>query len=218
MAVECLAPLTGRGRFTPFPGNGRGKRSRAGSCLESVGRHPRDRAFTSAENRLKPPSVDARARHAQRPGQLELQRQWPPGARRRQGKAAKLTMPFLNSANGLMLQRERQENQVAVGSQLFFHADGKRVGGGPQRPQRSVDTQGRGRVALTLHRQHGPSLAAPPSAASLGRLAEPVRRGPRRTGGAIPSSLTDLPHSGFTTRTSPHAPRTERHTGAAVHP
>ncbi|HET7863963.1 MAG TPA: LysM peptidoglycan-binding domain-containing protein, partial [Burkholderiaceae bacterium] len=43
-------------------------------------------------------------------------------------RVANLTTTFLNDANGLILQRDRQQNNVAVGSHLFFYADGKRVG------------------------------------------------------------------------------------------
>ena len=47
---------------------------------------------------------------------------------REDDKEANLGTTFLNSANGLVLQRERLQNQVGVGSHLFFYADGKRVG------------------------------------------------------------------------------------------
>ena len=47
---------------------------------------------------------------------------------REEDKVARLTTTFFNSANGLVLQREREQNQVAVGCHVFFYADGRRVG------------------------------------------------------------------------------------------
>jgi len=43
-------------------------------------------------------------------------------------KAVGLTTNFFNSANGLVVQRERMQNSTQVGFHKFFYADGKRVG------------------------------------------------------------------------------------------